>query len=109
MLKMDSRLREYIQLGGFVGLAQINPIAGNLEYNSKKIIDYIKQAEDLNLDIVAFPQNALIGFEMQDFFGRYPFILNESDVQAKKQLGNSIAVPVVEEIVKKMMMYYNNQ
>lgn len=79
MLKMDSRLREYIQLGGFVGLAQINPIAGNLEYNSKKIIDYIKQAEDLNLDIVAFPQNALIGFEMQDFFGRYPFILNESE------------------------------
>lgn len=35
------------------------------------------------------------------------FKLNESDVQAKKQLGNSIAVPVVEEIVKKMMMYYN--
>lgn len=36
------------------------------------------------------------------------FKLNESDVQAKKQLGNSIAVPVVEEIVKKMMMYYNS-
>lgn len=35
------------------------------------------------------------------------FKLNESDVQAKKQLGNSIAVPVVEEIIKKMMMYYN--
>lgn len=35
------------------------------------------------------------------------FKLNESDIQAKKQLGNSIAVPVVEEIVKKMMMYYN--
>ncbi len=36
------------------------------------------------------------------------FILDESDLQAKKQLGNSIAVPVVEEIVKNMMMYYKN-
>lgn len=36
------------------------------------------------------------------------FILDESDIQAKKQLGNSIAVPVVEEIVKNMMMYYNS-
>jgi len=35
------------------------------------------------------------------------FIFNVSDLQAKKQLGNSIAIPVVEEIVKKMMMYYN--
>lgn len=78
MFEIDSDLKEYIQLGGFVGLAQINPIAGNLEYNSQKIIKYIKQAESLNLDIIAFPKNALLGFEMNDFINRYPFILEES-------------------------------
>ncbi len=78
MADIDSELKEYIELGGFVGLAQTNPIAGNLEYNSEKIIDYIKQAESLNLDIIAFSKNALIGFEMYDFINRYPFIIEES-------------------------------
>ena len=49
-----------------------------IEYNSKKIIEYINQAESLGLDIIAFPKNALIGFEMKDFIQRYPFILDES-------------------------------
>ena len=41
MFKIDSELREYIKMGGFVGLAQTNPIAGDLEYNSNKIITFI--------------------------------------------------------------------
>lgn len=77
MIEINSELMRQIQLGGFVGLAQINLIAGNLEYNSKKIIDCIKQSEELNLDIVAFPKNALLGFEMGSFINRYPFILDE--------------------------------
>ena len=36
MIEIDSEIKKYIHLGGFVGLAQINPIAGNLEYNSKQ-------------------------------------------------------------------------
>ena len=65
MIEIDSKIKEYIHMGGFVGLAQINPIAGNLEYNSNKIIEYIKSAEAINLDIIAFPQNALMGFFMK--------------------------------------------
>lgn len=78
MINIDSEIKKYIPLGGFVGLAQMNPIAGCLEYNSNKIIEFIKQAESIGLDIVAFPQNALLGFEMTDFINRYPFILSES-------------------------------
>ena len=78
MIEIDSQIKDYIQLGGFVGLAQINPIAGNLEYNSQKIIDYIAYSESIGLDIVAFPQNALMGFYMEDFIKRFPFILSES-------------------------------
>ncbi|MBQ7764624.1 NAD(+) synthase [bacterium] len=78
MIEIDSELKEFIKLGGFVGLAQINPIAGNLEYNSNKISEFIEQASLLDLDIIAFPKNALLGFEMKDFIDRYPFILVES-------------------------------
>lgn len=34
------------------------------------------------------------------------FDFNVSSLQAKKQLGNSIAVPVVDAIVEKMLEYY---
>ena len=81
MLKNDSELNNLIKLGGFVGLAQINPIAGKLEYNSEKIISYIKQAESLELDIIAFSQNALLGNELTDFINRFPFIIKESKIR----------------------------
>ena len=68
---------EQIKMGGFVGLAQINPIAGNLEYNAQKITEFIKVAEDAGLDMVIFPKYALIGNPMKDFIKRYPFILDE--------------------------------
>lgn len=35
------------------------------------------------------------------------FVFNVSNLQAKKQLGNSIAVPVVDAIVGKMLEFYN--
>lgn len=78
MFDGDEELINLIKMGGFVGLAQINPYAGNLEHNSKKIIEYINQAEILGLDIIAFPKNTLIGCEMNDFIQRYPFILDKS-------------------------------
>lgn len=77
MFELDDDIKKCLDWGGFVGLAQINPMAGNLEYNSNKIIEFIKQAESLNIDIVAFPQNAFLGFEMPDFIDRYPFVLEE--------------------------------
>ena len=61
-----SNLKEYIQLGGFVGLAQINPIAGRLEYNSNKIVTC-----NCN-DIYSFPQIAFV-------FNNEIFSLNSTD------------------------------
>ena len=34
------------------------------------------------------------------------FILDESEIQAKRQMGNSIALPVVEAIAKSMLEAY---
>jgi len=77
ILDIDDNLKDQIKMGGYVGLAQINLVAGNLDYNSNKIIKLIDQAEELGLDIIAFPKNTLLGCDMNDFIQRYPFILEE--------------------------------
>lgn len=72
------------KMGGFVGLAQINTIAGNLEYNSDKILSFIKKAEDYSLDIIIFPECSLLGSPMADFIKRYPFIIEEEEKYLEK-------------------------
>ena len=78
---MFSEIEEYQEMmemsGGFVGLAQINPIAGNLEYNSEKIAKFIEIANSAKLDLIIFPEYSLMGNPMKDFINRYPFIIEE--------------------------------
>ena len=77
MFESIKEFKNKIQEGGYVGLAQINLIAGNLEYNSKKIELFISQAEEVGLDLIIFPEFSLMGCEMRDFVKRYPFIIEE--------------------------------
>ena len=69
---------------GNIGLAQINLKAGDLEYNSKKILDYINKAKEQNLDIVVFPKHSLLGCELDKFIDRYPFIIKEEQKWLEK-------------------------
>lgn len=64
--------------GGFIGMAQINPIAGNIEYNAKKIAKYIKYACKIGLDMVVFPELALMGYPIEDTIDRHPIIVEEN-------------------------------
>ena len=61
-----------------IGLAQINPIAGDIEYNAKKVIKYIKYAQSLNLDMVVFPELILMGYPIEDTIDRHPIIVEEN-------------------------------
>ena len=63
---------------GCVGIAQINLIAGNLEYNAKKIVKYIKEAQDKELDLVVFPEFALSGYGLDDAVKKFPIIAEEN-------------------------------
>jgi len=63
---------------GSIGIAQINPIAGNIEYNAKKIVKYIKHATNLGLDAVIFPELALMGYPIEDTIDRHPIIVEEN-------------------------------
>ena len=63
---------------GSLGLAQINPIAGDIEYNAKKIMKYINYAQDIELDAVVFPELALMGYPIEDTIDRHPVIVEEN-------------------------------
>ncbi len=56
-----------------IGLCQINPIIGNIEYNKAKILSgYIKGVE-AGADIVIFPELALCGYPPQDLIEKDEF------------------------------------
>ena len=54
-----------------IALAQINPIVGDIEGNSNKIISIIKKTK---ADIIAFPELSVTGYSPQDLLLRSDFI-----------------------------------
>ncbi len=63
---------------GSIGIAQINPIAGNIEYNAQKVVKYIKHAQNIGLDLVVFPELTLMGYPIEDTIDRHPIIVEEN-------------------------------
>ena len=63
---------------GSIGLAQINPIVGNIEYNAQKVVKYIVEAQNLGLDLVVFPELILMGYPIEDTIDRHPIIVEEN-------------------------------
>lgn len=61
-----------------IGIAQINTISGDIEYNAKKIVQGIKKAEENNLALVVFPELALVGYGLEDTVKRYPIIIEQN-------------------------------
>lgn len=57
-----------------VGLAQINPIVGDLDGNVELIRTALDQAESMGCDLVAFPELALTGYPPEDLLLRPSFI-----------------------------------
>ena len=63
---------------GSIGIAQINPIAGDIEYNAKKVLKYINLAQNIGLDLVVFPELTLMGYPIEDTIDRYPIIVEDN-------------------------------
>ena len=66
------------KLNNKIGIAQINTISGDIEYNAKKIVQGIKKAEENNLALVVFPELALVGYGLEDTVKRYPIIIEQN-------------------------------
>ena len=54
-------------------ICQINTIIGNLEYNKKKILDGYKKGAELGVDLVVFPELALVGYPPLDLVEKKEF------------------------------------
>lgn len=63
---------------GSIGLAQINPIVGDIEYNAEKVVKYITHAQNIGLDLVVFPELTLMGYPIEDTIDRHPIIVEEN-------------------------------
>lgn len=71
-------IRNQTNSAGYIGLAQINTVAGNIEYNAKKIAKYIKFATQIGLEAVIFPELSLMGYPIEDTIDRHPMIVEEN-------------------------------
>lgn len=77
---LENKIKELLEpyKDGSIGLAQINPIAGDIEHNSKKVVKYIKHAQNIGLDLVVFPELVLMGYPIEDTIDRHPIIVEEN-------------------------------
>ena len=57
-----------------IGLAQINTVVGDLDGNTRCIIQGINRAKELGVDVVAFPEMAITGYPPEDLLLKADFI-----------------------------------
>jgi NAD+ synthase (glutamine-hydrolysing) len=82
-----------------IGLAQINPIVGDLGGNARLIVDRIEQARAQGVDLVCFPELALTGYPPEDLILKASFVrdnLKMLDFVVKATDGISAVVGFVD-------------
>ena len=86
-------------------LAQINPVVGDLEGNSKKILNIASKASSISADIVLTPELSLWGYPANDLLLKKNLIKNQYQIinqlalDIYKKYGNlSISIGIAEII-----------
>lgn len=67
-----------------IALAQINTIVGDIDYNLKKILEYINKAKNENVDLIVFPELTTIGYPPRDLLERQEVI--DDNIKALKTI-----------------------
>lgn len=83
-----------------IAIAQINSTVGDLEGNTKKILEYVQRAKRVQADIVSFPELALCGYPPEDLVLKPSFIdenLREIKLIAKSINGITAIVGFVDK------------
>lgn len=57
-----------------IALAQIDPFVGDLEGNTRKILDFVNAAKKRECDLVIFPELSLMGYPPRDLLDKQSFI-----------------------------------
>ncbi|MDP8256804.1 MAG: NAD+ synthase [Candidatus Alcyoniella australis] len=71
-----------------IGLAQINACVGDLEGNSRKILEYILRAQKAGCDLVLLPELAVAGYPPEDLLLRPQFL--EQNIEAIEQIASQV-------------------
>ena len=70
-----------------IGLCQINTTVGDIEGNTKKILDYIALGKKKGADLLAFPEMAITGYPPEDLLLMPKFI--EANLKAVKRIAQA--------------------
>lgn len=70
-----------------IGLCQINTTVGDIEGNTKKILDYISKGKRMGVDLLAFPEMAVTGYPPEDLLLMPKFI--EANLRAIKRIARA--------------------
>ena len=78
-----------------IALAQINPVVGDIDGNTSKILDYLERAKDVHADLVAFPELSITGYPPEDLLFKSSFIeANQIAMECIMEASKGIAVVV---------------
>ncbi len=77
-----------------ITLAQVNPKVGDIEFNTRLIIDYTVKAKNLyQTDVVVFPELTLTGYPPEDLLFRDQFISQvEEGIESIRQANPGVCV-----------------
>ncbi|MFQ5897543.1 MAG: NAD+ synthase [Candidatus Methylomirabilia bacterium] len=67
-----------------IGLAQVNPTVGDLEGNTRKVLEWLDRARKAGCELVAFPELVLTGYPPEDLLFKPAFI--EGNLRALDQV-----------------------
>jgi NAD+ synthase (glutamine-hydrolysing) len=70
-----------------IGLAQVNVAVGDVEGNTRRVLDEIDRARALSVDLVAFPELCLTGYPPEDLLFRASFI--EANLRALERVARA--------------------
>jgi NAD+ synthase (glutamine-hydrolysing) len=89
-----------------IGLCQINTTVGNIEGNTKKILDYINRGKKMGADLLAFPEMAVTGYPPEDLLLMPKFI--EANLKAIQRIAKATtSITVLIGFVDKKEDIYN--
>ncbi len=70
-----------------LAMAQVNVVVGDLEGNTRKIVDWIGKARDKGADIVTFPELALTGYPPEDLLLKPGFV--DANLEALEEVAQA--------------------
>lgn len=98
-----------------VALAQINSTVGDFQGNKKKILQYLQKADDLDAQVIAFPELCITGYPPEDLLLKPQFIDDNLTIleEISRQITDMVAivgyVDRKDDIYNAAAVIYNRQ